>query len=406
MNSIAPSAPPPLKREALPPKLLNRIAWLLWVIVLALLLAFCFFASSFCVTLVLAAFLAIIADPIVSYFERWHVPRSLSAALLIFAGMFVFGLVGYASYARISAFVDDVPRLTEQIRQATVPITQKIEKLQESASKLTRAPETGARRVTEVRVKEPTSWSSYVIRGVGPVWGVIIIAGVVPFMMYFCLIRKQQMYERMATSLGEKIDVPHFVQSLTAMVRGFAVGNLVIGSAMATATVIVLYSLQVQGAVTLGILSGFLNLVPFLGALLAAALPLAAALLQFDTPMPFVVISLTIIILHIISANILIPKIIGSRVDIGPAVATAGILFWGWLWGPIGVLLAVPLTATVKLVADSHPSLVHLSNLLSESRPVLPSWIRSSSETFYRAIPSLRKKSPASSKPLHSSEGH
>jgi predicted PurR-regulated permease PerM len=402
MNSIAPSAPPLSKREVPQPNPLNRIAWLLWVIVLALLLAFCFFASSFCVTLVSAAFLAIITDPIVSYFERCHVPRSLSAALLIFAGMFVFGLVGYVSYTRISAFVDDVPRYADRIQQMILPITQKIEKLQESASKLTPAPETRARKVTEVRVKEPVSWSSYVIRGVGPVWGVIIIAGVVPFMMYFCLIRKEQMFERLNISLGEKIDVPHFVHSLTAMVRGFTIGNLVIGSAMAVITVIVLYSLHLQGAVILGILSGFLNLVPFLGAVLAAVLPLAAGLLQFNTAMPFVIISLTVIILHIISANLLIPKIIGSRVDIGPAAATAGILFWGWLWGPIGVLLAIPLTATVKLVADSHPSLLHLSNLLSESPRVFPSWIRSSKETLYRTVPYLRKKSPASSKPLHS----
>jgi predicted PurR-regulated permease PerM len=53
--------------------------------------------------------------------------------------------------------------------------------------------------------------------------------------------------------------------------------------------------------------------------------------------------------------------------NIGPVAATAGILFWGWLWGPMGVLLSIPLTGAVKLIADCHPSLVHLSNILGES---------------------------------------
>jgi AI-2 transport protein TqsA len=53
--------------------------------------------------------------------------------------------------------------------------------------------------------------------------------------------------------------------------------------------------------------------------------------------------------------------------NIGPVAATAGILFWGWLWGFMGVLLAVPLTRVVKLIADCHPALLHLSNMLGKS---------------------------------------
>ena len=92
----------------------------------------------------------------------------------------------------------------------------------------------------------------------------------------------------------------------------------------------------------------------------------------------------------VLDANVLIPKFIGSRVEIGPVAATVGILFWGWLWGVLGLLLAVPLTAFVKIVADSHPSLIHLSNLLA----VTP---RSPSSRFFsrRKKPSTAKESSA-----------
>jgi predicted PurR-regulated permease PerM len=387
--------------ELLQSRLLSRIAWLLWAIVLILLMAFCFFASSFCITLLLAAFLAILVDPLVTNLERLHVPRSVSAAIIIVSGMLFFCFLTYSSYNRVSNLVDAMPQYADRIRDAIRPLSQKIARVQETAGTLN--PEistnTTTKKIAEVKVKEPPSWPSYIIRGVGPVWGAVIIIGVVPFLMFFNLLRKDQMKQRLESSLGAMIDVPQFVQRVTKMVRGFAVGNLLIGSGMAAVTVIVLLALKIQGAVVLGIVSGFLNLIPFLGVVLAVLVPVAAALLQFDTAGPFAIIVLTVVCLHIISANFLIPKIIGSRVNIGPVAATAGILFWGWLWGVMGILLAVPLTAFVKIVADCHPSLIHISNLLAESPRPVSSWIETDLETVYKTIPFIRKRVPAKAKP-------
>lgn len=160
--------------------------------------------------------------------------------------------------------------------------------------------------------------------------------------------------------MGATIDVPQFAGRVTKMVRGFAAGNFVIG-----------------------------------GVVLAVLVPVAAELLQFDTAGPLTVIALTVVCLHIISANFMIPKIIGSRVRIGPVAATAGILFWGWLWGLMGILLAVPLTAFVKIVADCHPSLFPISNLLAESPRRVSPWIHSGRETLYKTVPFIRKRFPA-----------
>jgi len=378
-------------------RLLSRIAWLLWVIVLALLMAFCFFASSFCITLLLAAFLAILVDPLVTYLESWHVPRSAAAGIIVVTGTLCICFLTYASYNRISDIVETMPRYAERIRDVLKPLNQKIAKVQETAGSLN--PEVPAKKIAEVKIKEPPSWPSYMIRGVGPVWSAIIIIGVVPFLMFFNLIRKEQMKQRLTSSFGHMIDVPQFVGRLTQMVRGFAAGNLIIGSAMATVTILVLLALKIQGAMILGIVSGFLNLIPFLGVILAVLVPSAAALLQFTTASPFAIIFLTVVCLHFISANFLIPKVVGLRVNIGPVAATAGILFWGWLWGLIGILLAVPLTAFVKLVADCHPSFVHISNLLAESPRPVSSWIHSGRQTMYKTVPYIRRRFPAKVKP-------
>ncbi len=93
-----------------------------------------------------------------------------------------------------------------------------------------------------------------------------------------------------------------------------------------------------------------------------------------------------------VAANYLIPKLIGSRLLVGPVAVTIGMLFWGWLWGIMGLLLAVPLTAFVKLIADSRPSLIHLSNLLTEDPRPIPRWARFGEYTIQRVKPYLRGK--------------
>jgi len=218
------------------------------------------------------------------------------------------------------------------------------------------------------------------------------VAGVVPFLMFFMLVRKQHIYWWLCTTFANNTDVPQFVERLTKMVRGFVGGNLIIGSAMAIVLCGTFLAIGLDQAITFGIAGGFLNLIPFLGVLIAGAIPLLGATLQFSTPGPFVVIAVTVTALHLISANILIPKYIGSRVNVGPVAATVGMLFWSWVWGGIGFLLAIPLTALVKLIADCHPTLLPVANLLAETpRSPEPAWGRAG-DALARAFPRLRER--------------
>src|SRR5258708_31934222 len=192
--------------------------------------------------------------------------------------------------------------------------------------------------------------------------------------MFFMLIRKDHIYEWLCITFVTITDVPKFVGRVTRMVRGFSGGNLIVGSVMAAVIIGVLLALGMEGAFALGIVSGFLNLIPFLGVVLAGVIPLLAATLQFGSAGPFLIIAGTILTLHLVSANLLIPKLIGSRINIGPVAATVGMLFWSWLWGGIGLLLAVPLTAFLKLSADCHPPLSPRAVPCAASCPAVWRW--------------------------------
>jgi predicted PurR-regulated permease PerM len=345
-----------------PDRILRRIATLLFLLVAGMLTVFGYYASSICITVVLAAFLAILFDPVVVKLEKLRLPRGVAAAVVVLGGMGVVGLLSHELYGRAVTFAEELPVYTSKIQQTLEPISRKIQKVQQSAGNLTNDVQP-SKKVPEVRLQESRTWPAYLVRGAGSVWGVLIIAGVVPFLTFFMLCSKNQTAARVNALFSSKIDTARFITNLNEMIRGFVAGNLIVGSMMAVATTLMLLGIGMKGAIPLGIASGLLNLLPFLGLIFSLALPLAAAILQFNTPGPFIVITLTILLLHVVSANLLTPRFIATRVSIGPVAATVGILFWGWLWGVMGLLLAVPLTAFVKLVADLHPSLCHFSKL-------------------------------------------
>jgi predicted PurR-regulated permease PerM len=358
------------------PQSRSQIALPLWIVALLLCIALCYFTGSLCITVILASFLAIVVDPLITSLERWRIPRMVSSAVVIVVGTALMGVVIYGSYKQVSSAIDELPQYTQRVRQVIAPLTRKIHKVQDSADGIDTQAQ--LRKVPEVKVKDnSTDWTSYIVRGVGPASGVIIIIGVVPFLMFFLLIQKHRLKQKLSILWGEQMDVSVFAGTVTRMVRAFVLGNLIIGAMMASVTTIVLLVLKVDGALLLGVISGLLNLIPFLGALAGSIIPMAAALFQNQPISTFPIIFVTVVSLHALSANLLVPRFIGGHVSISPVAAIVGILFWGWLWGLIGVLLAVPLTAFIKVLADCHPSLTKVGNLLAERPKTVPPWSRS-----------------------------
>src|ERR1035437_7625516 len=296
-------------------KMLSRITILLFILVAGFLTGVRYYASSICITRIPAGVLAILFDPVVIILEKLHLPRSVAAAGIVLAGMSLVGLLGYVLYGKAMSFAEELPVYASKVQQTVEPISKKIQTFQQSAGNLANDVHV-TKKVPEVRLQQSPTWPDYLVRGVGSVWGALIIAGVVPFLTFFMLCTKDQMAIRMDGLFGSRIDAARFITNLNKMIRGFVAGNLIVGSVMAMATTLVLWSLGMKGAIPLGVASGLLNLLPFLGLIAALALPLAAALLQFNTLVPFIVIILTILFLHVVSANLLIPKFIATRVSI------------------------------------------------------------------------------------------
>jgi predicted PurR-regulated permease PerM len=155
------------------------------------------------------------------------------------------------------------------------------------------------------------------------------------------------------------------VQGIADMVRAFVVGNFVLGVLLAVLSSVLFWSMRVPYPLLVGPLSGVMSLVPYIGLPLAMIPPLFAALPLNAVPV-YVLVVVTVAMLHLVALNVLYPKIVGSRVHLNPLVVTFSLMIWGFLWDAPGLLLAIPLTAGIKAVCDNVKGLRAFGKFLGD----------------------------------------
>jgi predicted PurR-regulated permease PerM len=135
------------------------------------------------------------------------------------------------------------------------------------------------------------------------------------------------------------------------------------------AITVALVSFEIQYAALWGFLGFLLNFIPVVGSLLAAIPAILLAIFYKDPMTVFWLVIIYVLINNLIS-NVLEPKIMGDGLGLSPAVIFFSLIFWGWVLGPVGMFLAVPLTMTLKIALDSNPQSRWLGILLSNFRQV------------------------------------
>jgi predicted PurR-regulated permease PerM len=148
--------------------------------------------------------------------------------------------------------------------------------------------------------------------------------------------------------------------------RAYVLGNFLLWIFVSSVSAIAFFFLEVPYWPLIGPVSAFLSLVPYVGLPLAVVPPVLSAL---AIPNKFKVVVMIMSItaaLHIVAMNFLYPKIIGRRVRLNPLVVTVALMFWGLLWGGVGLLLAVPITAAIKAVFDNVESMQNYGRILGD----------------------------------------
>jgi predicted PurR-regulated permease PerM len=315
---------------------------------------------------VLGFFLFILLEPLVGWGIKKGISRTVGSIALVTASLVILGVITWSFYGAFIDVAGDVPKYASKIKVISTQLTQKAQKFESSTIKVVpsaRVPDD----VQKVKVVQGTGdMTGFLMRGLGSVFDALAEALFIPLLALFFLMDKPHMTDALDGVAPKNFKTHEAARETVVMIRGFFVGNLIIGLVSAAILTGLFMILHLKNAIALGLFAGFLNLIPFAGMVLALILPLAQALLQFNTAAPFIIISATTVVIHLAVGNIVVPKVVGEHINVNVLAATAGLLFWGWAWGAVGILVAVPMTAAIKILLENYEPTTALSRFLSD----------------------------------------
>src|SRR3954454_14585719 len=331
---------------------------------------------------------------------RARFPRSLASFVVCTVALAFLYVIGLGAYSQVSAIAGDLPQYGERIGDIVDDVRQRIQTAEErtlqmvvparqrqaqEAEKLRqqqllqnrrtrKAPEpvapppTGAAAIPEVRIHEDnTAIGDYISARLSSFYQIFLMVSFIPFLVYFMLSWRDHINRSFLQFFhGEdRLIAARSLQGIADMVRAFVVGNFLLGLLLAVLSSVAFWAMHLPYPLLVGPFSGFMSLVPYVGMPLALIPPLFAALgvNQFST---YVLVLVTVAMLHLIALNLLYPKIVGSRVHLNPLVVTFSLMLWGFIWDAPGLLLAIPLTAGLKAVCDNVKGLRPIGKFLGD----------------------------------------
>jgi len=350
----------------------RRKDWVFDVIGLGTIVGICYFAEAILVTILVSILLAFVLAPIVTFLTKLKVPQWIGALSAVFLLIGVLAGTTYLGFNQASNFRRDLPKYSKKVQTKIADVLHKTQTM----GGFGQLEERGA-----IRVRETPNWTDLLTRGFGSFSEGLLIASFVPVLVFFML--TWQEHARNATvglfPLERQREVYLTLGMISGMVRNFILGNLIIALLIGGISGIVFGLLKIPFFYFAGLSSGVLSLVPYFGAVLAILPPLFLGIGELSLPgIGWVV--LTVFALHLFALNILYPKLLGSRLCLNPLAVTIALLFWAWLWGAVGLVLAVPLTAAMRIVFDHVPSLKPFGSWLGGNGCSLENGSRSCSD--------------------------
>ncbi len=320
------------------------------ILAVAVVLSLIFLAKLILVVLLVSVLLSFVLAPVVDFLVVQQVPRAVASfvavALLVMAGL---GAT-YLSYSRAIDFAHELPKYKSHIRGIVDKVRKQAEELEKTTEDVVPPDK---QKPVPVSVKENDTWTDTLTRNAGAVSELALTVTFVPFLVYFMLSWKDHVRTAsvMLFSMENRNTAYVMLGLISGMIRSFIVGNFIIGVFLSLCSMAAFGLMGLPYFYFVGVISGFLSLIPYLGVILAIVPPIFIDIGHLS--LSSVIVTFLIVVgLHLVGMNVLYPKILGKRLQLNPLALTISLLFWGWLWGASGLILAVPITGAAKIIFD------------------------------------------------------
>jgi predicted PurR-regulated permease PerM len=323
--------------------------------------------------LLFALFVAIALAPPVRWLSA-IMPRRLAAAIVVVGLVGAAVLAGYSLSDDVTAFSKRLPSLVREVKsslESASPRQGPIRQLQQALSELQRAAAPpDAPGTTPVTIVESVDVQKEMMAGATSTAAFAGQAILLCFFVYFLLAAGDQFKAKLVTISGPKLSAQkvtvQMIDEMTTKIGRFVFYQVWSGAVVGIVTWLAFLALGMRYAALWGLAAGVVNCVPYFGPTVVMAASGFAALLQFHSiPVALGVAAVSVVITSV-EGMVLAPVMLGQASEANAVAVFLALMFWGWLWGPIGLVIAVPVLMVVKTVADHVESLSPLGLLLSE----------------------------------------
>ena len=314
------------------------------------------------VPLAFSLLLAILLNPLVTRLERWKVPRVLAISISLFLAAIVILGIGYFLVSQLANFTDELPTLKTKTTELFTTLQKWLSR--EFGVNLKKQQQMLAELESDMK-----PWIGTALGSMAETLGMIFLMPVYAFLfIYYKKLLLNFMYELF--SQENSVELTNVLSQTRTAIQSYMVGLILEAIAVATLNCAALMILGVKYAILLGVLGAVLNVLPYIGGIIAIALPLIIATITGDGYQTQLGIIIAYLVIQFIDNHFLVPLIVSSRVRINALVSIVIVLLGGALWGIPGMFLSIPFTGVVKIIFDQVPELKPWGKVLGDKVPV------------------------------------
>ncbi len=305
--------------------------------------------------------LAMLLNPLVDLLLKWKLPRVLAIAIVLLLAIALLAGIGYLLTTQISNFSDQLPILKKKF----------FELLGKLQSGIAERFNLNLKKQNELINEAGTNMTPNVSEAVGTVAGSLEMLLLIPLYTFLFLYYKKIilnfLYEVFAEENSKEVGL--ILNQTKGAIQSYMLGLLLEALIVATLDSVALMILGVPYAILLGVLGALLNVIPFIGGIIAVLLPLAIATITKDGYGTQIGIIIAYMIIQFIDNHFLMPYIVSSKVKINALVSIIIVLLGNAAWGISGMFLAIPFLGILKIIFDRIPELKPWGKLLGYEIP-------------------------------------
>jgi predicted PurR-regulated permease PerM len=322
-------------------------------------------AQEFLLPLVVGVMLYFLLVPIVRALRRAGLPEAVGAAAVVLGLIVVVGLGAYALSYPAASWMARAPDGMKRVEQKLKPVFRGVEKLTRTAEQVEEIASAAEGSTPEVTVKEP---------GIGEtvLWGMqsfVAGAAIVLTLVYFLLASGENVIRKIVHSfprLADRRRAETIAREMEGQISAYLLLTTMINAAFGVVVALALWVLGMPNPMLWGAVAAVTNFIPYLGSVICTGVIGLAALLAFDDVWWALLVPAVFFLINTLEGYVITPMVMGRRFTLDPALLFVGLLFWWFVWGTAGALLAVPMMAAFKIFCERVEGLQGLAQFLGD----------------------------------------